>query len=88
MEKAVIFKSKEHLQEVRRLAGKVLNKYFRLFARVLFLGRNIFVSVFHLECDGEAASWRAGVSQYLCFLGSGNEGSRAEVSELGSSSLD
>lgn len=32
MEKAVIFKSKEHLQEVRRLAGKVLNKYFRLFA--------------------------------------------------------
>lgn len=91
MEKAVIFKSKEHLQEVRRLEGKVLNKYFRLFARVSFLGLSIFVSLFHLtghEGDGEAASRRAWGTEYLCFLSSSNEENRANVREQGSASLD
>ena len=91
MEKAVIFKSKEHLQEVRRLAGKVLNKYFRLFARVSFLGLSTFVSLFHLtghEDDGEAASQKAWGTEYLCFLSSSNEENRADVREQGSAFLD
>lgn len=88
---AVIFKSKEHLQEVRRLAGKVLNKYFRLFARVSFLGLSIFASLFHFtshEADEEAASQKAWGTEYLCFLSSSNEENRADVREQGSAHLD